>query len=154
VKKKKNAKKMSCSICAHGDAALVVGRCERWVLRHHGNTAAKPAPRLGWLVLETERHVDGASAFDDAEAAEFGGVLRRATRIVKQLAGCERVYVVAFAEAHPHFHAHLVPRHAADADTKAWAVADLYRRVLAHEVDAHVSPDDVARFVERARQLW
>jgi diadenosine tetraphosphate (Ap4A) HIT family hydrolase len=148
----------SCSICnVHGEegAALEIGRAHgRWVLRHHGNSGSKPTPLLGWLFLDTVRHVGGAAEFDDAEAREFGALLRRASRLVKQLTGADRVYVIAFGEAHAHVHAHLVPRvHGVD-DTKAWNVADLYRAVAALERPSPASADDVAAFVERARVAW
>jgi diadenosine tetraphosphate (Ap4A) HIT family hydrolase len=148
----------TCSICAVHETDsnnLEIGRAhDRWVLRHHSNTTSKPTPLLGWLFLDTVRHVGGPAEFDDNEAIEFGQMLRRASKLVKQLTGCDRVYVIVFGEAHAHVHAHLVPRvHGID-DTKAWNIADLYRAIAALERPQPISVDDVDKFVELARKSW
>jgi diadenosine tetraphosphate (Ap4A) HIT family hydrolase len=145
-----------CSICKHGESTLEIGRTERWVLRHHGNSEQKPAPRLGWLLLDAVRHVGGCDEMGDDEAAELGVMLRRASRLVRSLTACERVYVVSFNEAHAHFHAHVIPRHQGDDETKAWAVGDMYRRLLSDERPAAmpVAPQEIETFVDEARKVW
>jgi diadenosine tetraphosphate (Ap4A) HIT family hydrolase len=118
-----------------------------WVLRHH----PAPAPLLGLLLLDSGRHLGGPADFDESEAATFGEALSRSCALVRQLTGCERVYVIAFGEGAPHLHVHLIPRHGAEAASKAWRVADLYRAVEAGE-RAAADPAAVAALVARARR--
>ena len=117
-----------------------------WLLRHHPH----PSPLVGWLLLDTRRHVPGPDAFDEAEAAAFGPMLRRCCALVKELAGCDRVYAIAFGEGARHFHLHLIPRHGADSGTESWRVADLYRAVVAGE-QLPADPVAVASFLCQAR---
>jgi diadenosine tetraphosphate (Ap4A) HIT family hydrolase len=118
-----------------------------WVLRHH----PAPAPLVGWLLLDSGRHLGGPTDFDAAEADSFGEALRRSCALVRQLSGCDRVYAIAFGEGAPHLHVHLIPRHGAETASKAWSVADLYRAVEAGE-RAAAAPAAVADFVARARR--
>jgi diadenosine tetraphosphate (Ap4A) HIT family hydrolase len=129
-------------------ADLLIGRFGPWLLRHH----PLPSPLLGWLLLDTVRHVGGAADFNAVEAAGFGGMLQRSSALVRELSGCERVYAIAFGEGARHVHLHLIPRHAADPASEAWRVADLYRAVLQGE-RAPADPQAVARLVAQARAL-
>jgi len=148
-----NAPRPGCPICrlqadplawrVDGIARFGIG----WVLRHH----PAPAPLTGWLLLDSGRHLGGPADFDAVEAQAFGDALRRSCALVRQLSGCDRVYAIAFGEGAPHLHVHLIPRHGAEAASKAWSVADLYRAVEAGERAAS-DPDAVADFVVRARR--
>lgn len=143
----------SCVICQlHGDGAhreaFEIGRGELWLLRHHPD----PAPLAGWLLLDARRHLGGPVAFSDAEAAAWGLAVRHASHLVQRLAGCERVYAIAFGEGAPHLHLHLIPRFAADPASAAWSVADLYRAVVAAERPP-ADPGEVRELVALARQL-
>lgn len=140
-----------CAICAiHADAAgygdLECHRGRRWIVRHH----PLPSPLVGWSFLCAVRHVQGAADLDDAESAELGPALRAASRAVRDLTGCDRVYAIAFGQGAPHLHVHLVPRFDADESTRAWNVADHYRAVEAGAAPA-ADPSEVARFVARMR---
>ena len=140
-----------CGVCRlHADAAqrqaLEIVRFGPWLLRHH----PLPSPLVGWLLLDSLRHVGGPADFDANEAAGFGPVLQRASALVRELSGCDRVYAIAFGEGARHFHLHLIPRHGAEAATEAWRVADLYRAVAAGERPA-ADPAAVADLVARAR---
>lgn len=124
----------SCGVCGlHADpaalAATLIWRDGLWLLRHH----PLPAPLVGWLVLDTRRHVGGPVDFDAAEAGSFGSTLQRASALVRTLTGCERVYAIAFGEGARHLHLHLIPRHAMDPASEAWKVADLYRAMTRGE---------------------
>jgi diadenosine tetraphosphate (Ap4A) HIT family hydrolase len=141
-----------CAICDlhHSpphQAAFEVLRTPLWVLRHHPD----PAPLLGWLLLDSRRHLPGPLAFTDQEAADWGLALRQASRLVQQLTGCERVYGIAFGEGAPHLHQHLIPRWSSDPASTAWRVADLYRAVAAGERPP-ADPAGVAALVQQARQ--
>ena len=52
------------------------------------------------------------------EAAELGPLLRRLTKALRAVTGCEKTYVVQFAEAEGfgHVHFHVVPRMASFTD--------------------------------------
>lgn len=119
-----------CAICrlhaeSSGLAPVVIWENCHGLLRHH----PLPAPLVGWCLLDAKRHLEGPIDFTDLEAVEWGRVVQRASSLVKQVSGCDRVYAMAFGEGARHLHLHLIPRHAADGRTAAWAVADLYRHV-------------------------
>ena len=141
----------ACDVCRiHSDAALADAfGCHRgplWVVRHHPN----PAPIAGWSFLCSVRHVQGPADLDDAEAASFGKALREASRSVRRVTGCDRVYAIAFGQGAPHLHVHLVPRFDAERGTAAWSVADWYRAVERGD-RAAADPADVARVVAALR---
>lgn len=146
------AESSPCGVCrlhaGGAGAELWIHRREPWLLRHH----PLPAPLPGWLVLDSLRHVGGPADFDPAECAALGPALQRASALVRELTGCERVYAIAFGEGARHFHLHLIPRHATDPQSESWRVADLYRQVAAGE-RASADPAVVADLVVRGRQL-
>ena len=98
-----------------------------WFLKPH----AAPCPVAGWCVLELARPCPTLDALTVDESRTMGEHVRRVSAAMRAVTGCERVYLLAFAEAHRQVHLHLVPRHEADDATKAWALADLYRAVAA-----------------------
>ena len=106
-------------------APLVIWGGEHLLLRHHPH----PSPLIGWCLLDARRHCGGPLDFSAAEAAEWGLIVQRASLLVKQTSGCERVYAIAFGEGARHLHLHLIPRCSGIPETEAWAVADLYRDV-------------------------
>lgn len=144
-----------CGICHLHDAIsagaaeadLLIHRQGPWLLRHH----PLPAPLPGWLLLDSRRHLGGPADFDPDEAAAFGPMLQRASALVRQLSGCDRVYAIAFGEGARHLHLHLIPRHAGDPDSEAWKVADLYRAMTQGQRPP-ADPDAVADLVRRARR--
>lgn len=144
---------LACGICAiHHDASsrglYEIGRGGRWLLRHH----PEPAPLLGWLMLDSCRHLGGPADFTPLEAQAWGPAVQWASALVRELTGCDRVYAIAFGEGAPHLHLHLIPRFAQDPQTAAWSVADHYRAVAAGERAAAPSAQ-VADLVMRARDL-
>ncbi|WP_254216869.1 HIT family protein [Synechococcus sp. CCY 9618] len=142
-----------CPVCAlHASdplrEAYQIVRHGPWLLRHHPD----PAPLAGWLLLDSRRHIGGAADFDALECAGFGSMLQRSSALVRALAGCERVYAIAFGEGARHFHLHLIPRAAAEPASESWRIADLYRSVAAGE-RAPADPALVGDLVRRARPL-
>jgi diadenosine tetraphosphate (Ap4A) HIT family hydrolase len=142
----------SCGVCrlhqSPEAAALEILRSGPWLLRHH----PLPSPLVGWLLLDTRRHLGGAADFGAEEIEGFGAMLQRCSALVRELSGCDRVYAISFGEGARHFHLHLIPRHGQDPASESWRVADLYRAVAAGERPA-ADPEQVAALVERARQL-
>ena len=143
----------NCAICQlHADPAAreryEIRRSELWVLSHHTD----PAPLPGWLLLDSLRHCSGPADFTAAEASDWGRAVCDASRLVKQITECERVYAIAFGEGAQHLHLHLIPRHLNEPASKAWAIADLYRD-MARGARASADPAVVAAMVQRCRSL-
>ncbi|MYD08605.1 MAG: HIT family protein [Chloroflexi bacterium] len=82
-------------------------RGQYWDLAHAYNTSY-----LGWLVLVSRRHIEALDAMTAAEATELGALLREVSLALKKCTGCEKTYIMQFAESkeHPHVHFHIVPR--------------------------------------------
>lgn len=78
-----------------------------WDLAHAYNTSY-----LGWLVLIARRHIEALDEMTFAEAADLGALLREVSQALKVYIGCQKTYVMQFAESadHPHVHFHIVPR--------------------------------------------
>ena len=66
----------------------------------------------GWLILAPLRHVNSLDELTPDEAVELGRLLRQASIALKSVVGCEKTYVMLFAEAEgfAHLHVHVVPR--------------------------------------------
>ena len=126
----------TCGICIQNAgekpiAGGIIFENDLWLLRH----ASPPYGVAGWMTLQTQRHVGGPAHFNDAEAANFGLVLRHFEKLLEDVTGALRIYTVAMGESFPHFHGHMVPRYATMAkDAKAWAIFDLQRASIAGEI--------------------
>jgi diadenosine tetraphosphate (Ap4A) HIT family hydrolase len=94
-----------------GDAPAwdAIVRTDHWDLVHAFDSAIE-----GWLVLVARRHIAAVADMTDEESAELGPLVRAASRALATVVGCERTYVVLFAEspAHRHVHVHVIPRRA------------------------------------------
>jgi diadenosine tetraphosphate (Ap4A) HIT family hydrolase len=66
----------------------------------------------GGLVLVPTRHVTALHELTEAEAGVMGRLLVRLSAALREVVGCEKTYVMLFAEAHGfgHLHYHVVPR--------------------------------------------
>jgi len=147
-------KSTTCGVCRlHQDPGATehyeICRDPLWILRHHPD----PAPLPGWLLLASQRHICGPIAFNPEEASSWGGSVQKASLLVQKLTGCDRVYVIAFGEVAHHLHLHLIPRFVSEPASEAWAVADLYRAIVAGNRPA-AAPQHVADLVQRGRTLW
>jgi diadenosine tetraphosphate (Ap4A) HIT family hydrolase len=82
-------------------------RTPHWDVVHAFGTAVE-----GWLVLVVRRHQTAVADLSDGEAAELGPLIRDVSRAVQSAVGCDKTYVVQFAEhpQHPHVHVHVIPR--------------------------------------------
>jgi diadenosine tetraphosphate (Ap4A) HIT family hydrolase len=92
-----------------GQAPLwdAIFRSPRWDVVHAFGTSIE-----GWMVLVVRRHITSVSALTDEEASELGGLIRDVSVAIEGVIGCEKTYVVQFAEhrEHPHVHVHVIPR--------------------------------------------
>jgi diadenosine tetraphosphate (Ap4A) HIT family hydrolase len=74
----------------------------------HGQGTSLP----GWIVLVLRRHVKAMAELTKEETVEMGLLIREVSRALPSIVGCEKTYVVQFAEHpwHPHVHLHVIPR--------------------------------------------
>ncbi len=133
-----------CPICAARGAGRI-HRGSAWSVRAHPD----PSPLAGWVILDLDRHAEGWDDLTDAEAAEFGAMVRRSVGAVRGATGCDRVYLLSFCEAVPHLHLHLAPRRIDDDRSRAWDLADLYRAVGRGEA----APADAERCRQTAARI-
>ncbi len=117
-----------------------------WDVVHNYDTSLP-----GWLVLVVRRHLSAIDEMTEEEAAELGILLRRTSKALKEVVGCEKTYVLQFAEhpEHPHVHFHVVPRMA--------GIPDEYRAtgVFGYSSPTHerVSEAAMNALAERLRPL-
>lgn len=74
--------------------------------------ASHTTPRRLTLILAPLRHVQSLAELTVEGAATVGPLLRNASIALTTVTGCEKTYVMLFAEADgfAHLHIHLVPR--------------------------------------------
>lgn len=133
----------ACPFCS--GAQTVYLESERWQLLRHTD----PVPLAGWMMLASRAHRDGLAELTPAEQAEVGVVLAALAKAVRDETGCERTYSISFNEAVRHLHLHVIPRHASDATTTSWALADRYRATARKES----APADPAEAERAARAI-
>jgi diadenosine tetraphosphate (Ap4A) HIT family hydrolase len=102
----------TCELIANRNAGTAplwdcIHRTPLWDVVHSYNTALP-----GWLVLVVRRHITAVDELTDAEAIELGQLIQRSSAALKEVTGCEKTYVIQFAEQaeHPHVHFHIIPR--------------------------------------------
>jgi len=66
---------------------------------------------LGWLVVETRRHIPGLADLTDSEGQALGLMVARLSRALKTIQGAEHVYAFVMGHGVPHLHLHLLPRY-------------------------------------------
>ncbi len=119
----------ACPFCTRSQTVYL--ESDRWLLLRH----ADPVPIAGWMMLATREHRGGLEELGPVEQAEAGAVLSALAKAVRAETGCERTYSITFNEAVRHLHIHVIPRHASDATTTSWALADRYRATARKEAE-------------------
>lgn len=78
-----------------------------WRVAHDFNSSLE-----GWLIVAPLRHVQALDELTAEESVELGNLLRQASIALKAVTGCDKTYVMLFAEAEgfAHLHVHVVPR--------------------------------------------
>ncbi len=83
-----------------GDRIL---RSEYWDVEH-----AYPTSITGWLVIALRRHAHAIHELEQHELRELGDLLRLLSGVLHRHLGCEKEYLIQFAEMqgfqHVHFH--------------------------------------------------
>ncbi len=80
---------------------------EHWRVAHSFDSAL-----AGWLVVLPRRHVTALHELTDEEVAPLGPLLHRLSAALVEALGCEKAYLMFFAEKEgfSHLHVHVVPR--------------------------------------------
>jgi diadenosine tetraphosphate (Ap4A) HIT family hydrolase len=102
----------ACRICElNADVATLPLR-ERLYLDEHWRISHGWTPLPGWLVVASRRHVTALDELGVEEAQALGRLLQSASVALRQVLGCEKTYVMLFAEqpGYGHMHVHVVPR--------------------------------------------
>jgi diadenosine tetraphosphate (Ap4A) HIT family hydrolase len=97
-----------------------------WRVAHSFNSAL-----LGWLVVVPRRHVESIHELSDDESVELGRLLQQTSKALVEVLGCQKTYVMMFAEAagFNHVHFHVVPRaHDLDADHRGSSIFEYLKR--------------------------
>jgi diadenosine tetraphosphate (Ap4A) HIT family hydrolase len=100
--------KNTCGICAQpaaGLGSILIYEDEHWRIRHANETNI-----LGYLILESKRHLLDLSQADESELLSYGPLLGALMKAIRSVTDCQRVYTFTLAEMVPHFHVHLIPR--------------------------------------------
>jgi diadenosine tetraphosphate (Ap4A) HIT family hydrolase len=98
----------TCGICTRNSADLtdvLIYEDEHWRVRHSQETNI-----LGYVILETRRHMLDLSQANQAELESYGPLLGKLMKAIRTVTNCERVYSFTLAEMVPHYHVHLIPR--------------------------------------------
>ena len=101
-----------CHTCALNAAIDDLPLRERIYLDESWRVAHGWSSLPGWLVVALRRHAEALDELTATEAASLGNLLRAASVALKRAVGCEKTYVILFAEqpAYQHVHIHVVPR--------------------------------------------
>ena len=122
-------------------------RTPLWDVVHCDSTSV-----LGWTVLVVRRHVAAVCELTDDEAAVLGPLIRDVSRALRELVGCEKTYVVQFAEhpQHRHVHVHVIPR---DGNLPADHHGPGIFQLLGVDESERVPEDDMNGFAAGLRSL-
>lgn len=82
------------------------------VFASHGIVEENDRAYLGYLYVETRRHVAQLGDLTVAEAAAVGVLVNDLSRVLRSSEGVEHVYSHVYGYGGPHLHIHLQPRYA------------------------------------------
>lgn len=133
-----------CRICELNEQGDGLPAYERLYVGEHWRVAHAWSSLPGWLVVGLRRHAAGLDELTAEEAESLGRLLRAASIALKQAVGCEKTYVMLFAEQElfAHVHLHVVPR-------MSWFGPD--ERAAGAFRFLNVPPDEQVSVAERER---
>jgi diadenosine tetraphosphate (Ap4A) HIT family hydrolase len=130
-----------CPMCRGAAADEELERIEVWRDTHWRLTVSLSSEVAGFAYLEPKRHIRYITELDGPEAATFGPALARSTRVLKEAAGAEVVYLYIFGDGVPHLHVHLAPHRSGDA---------LNDQMIRGEIVEEKLPNGMTRFFSAA----
>ena len=130
-----------CPMCRGAAADEELERIEVWQDAHWRLTVSLSSEVAGFAYLEPKRHIRYITELDGPEAATFGPALARSTRVLKDAAGAEVVYLYIFGDGVPHLHVHLAPHRSGDA---------LNDQMIRGEIVEEKLPNGMTRFFSEA----
>jgi diadenosine tetraphosphate (Ap4A) HIT family hydrolase len=149
----------NCPICAGPGIDLDFERVPVWEDALWRLTVSVAAEVPGFAYLEPKRHVPYVTDLSGAEAATFGSVLARCTRVLREATGAELVYVYIFGGGIPHLHVHLAPHRTGDALNDQMIRGEIVQEQLPSGITRFVSStfpppprEELERVAERVRQ--
>ncbi|MCA1026849.1 MULTISPECIES: HIT family protein [Cytobacillus] len=97
----------SCEICEKQftHKREVIYSNDRWML-----VAVESRTALGYLHLETKRHIEQWHDLNEAEQHDFFHIVKVVESALKEIIGSERLYMTSMNELVRHLHFHLIPR--------------------------------------------
>lgn len=127
--------------------AGIVFQDEHWLVR-----SISPTPAVaGWLLVQAKRHIGDSSELNAAEAASFGPLLQRTSKVVREVTGAVRVYLGSLNEGTPHFHTHILPR-LAEMPNGAIGFDAFGLSALARRGEVRAAPAQVTRTLGEIRE--
>lgn len=101
-----------CPICAKHQGTVIGGPIyeDDLLYAHHGQYY-QGETYLGYLRVETKRHVPSFAELSDAEAQAVGLLVTRLSRALKDCAGADHVYEFFYGDHVPHLHVLLYARY-------------------------------------------
>jgi histidine triad (HIT) family protein len=101
-----------CPICAKHKGPVVGGPLyeDELVYAHHVFNS-EGQTFLGYVRVETERHVPSFAELTPAEAQAVGLLTARLSRALKETIGADHVYVFFYGDHVPHLHLHVFARY-------------------------------------------
>jgi len=102
----------ACPICSKQQGQVVGGVVyeDELVYTHHIYIDKEPT-FLGYVRLETKRHVPSFAELTPAEAQAIGSLTARLSRALKACTGADHVYVFFYGDHVPHLHLHIWARY-------------------------------------------
>ncbi|TMG41377.1 MAG: HIT domain-containing protein [Chloroflexi bacterium] len=141
---------------SEGDAEL--GRVLVWEDDLWRLTTSVQSEVPGFSYLEPKRHIPHITDLEGPEAASLGTVLGRVTRVLREEAGTNLVYLFVFGGGVPHLHIHLAPHRDGDALNDQMIKGELVTRKLPSGAEEIISKDypplpeaELRRVAERVR---
>jgi histidine triad (HIT) family protein len=110
-----------CRICAdHAEMGPTVLVAEEHVVVKHLQAPAY----LGYLFVESRRHVAEFGDLEPDEAAAVGRAAARWSRALQAVTSAEHVYAAVIGHGIAHFHLHLIPRYPGTPHEYWWTRVD------------------------------
>ncbi|HEU5348171.1 MAG TPA: HIT family protein [Ktedonobacterales bacterium] len=102
----------ACPICAKQQGEVVGGSVYQDDLLYVHHVYSNDRPNfLGYVRVETRRHVPSFAELTTAEAQSVGMMIARMSSALKQCTGADHVYAFFYGDHVPHLHIHVFARY-------------------------------------------